>query len=57
MVSIIIPTYNYARFIDDCLKSVLAQTNTLWECIVVDNSSTDDTTKVCEKYLIDSRFK
>lgn len=58
LVSIIIPTYNRAHLIGETLDSVLAQTYTNWECIVVDDGSTDGTDKVlaayCEK---DTRFK
>ena len=53
LVSIIIPTYNRAHLIGETLDSVLAQTYTNWECIVVDDGSTDGTDKLiiayCEK--------
>ena len=56
LVSIIIPTYNHARFISKSLKSVINQTFENWEAIVVDNHSTDDTDKILNQY-IDSRIK
>lgn len=58
LVSIIIPTYNRAHLIGETLDSVIAQTYTNWECIVVDDGSTDNTQELlaiyCEK---DSRIQ
>lgn len=45
-VSIIIPAFNYGRFIARTIESVQAQTLTDWECLVVDDGSTDDTGEV-----------
>jgi glycosyltransferase involved in cell wall biosynthesis len=45
-VSVIVPTYNYGRFLPDALESLRAQTYSDWECIVVDDGSTDDTVEV-----------
>lgn len=51
LVSIIIPTYNRAHLIGETLESVLAQTYTNWECIVVDDGSTDDTDAILKSYI------
>lgn len=58
LVSIIIPTYNRAHLIGETLDSVLAQTYQNWECIVVDDGSTDETEALLESYIEkDSRFQ
>jgi len=58
LVSIIIPTYNRAHLIGETLDSVLAQTYENWECIIVDDGSTDHTDEVVGKYVKkDKRFK
>jgi glycosyltransferase involved in cell wall biosynthesis len=58
LVSIIIPTYNRAHLIDKTLDSVIAQTFVNWECIIVDDGSTDNTEGVIKAYVKkDSRFQ
>jgi len=58
LVSIIIPTYNRAHIIGETLNSVLAQTYENWECIVIDDGSTDGTAKLLESYIQkDYRFQ
>ena len=57
LISVIIPTYNRAHVLDATLKSIENQTYPFWECIVVDDGSTDDTAKVLKPYLEDARFK
>ncbi len=58
LVSIIIPTYNRAHLLGETLDSILDQTYQNWECIVVDDRSTDTSTATLEAYLKkDSRFQ
>ena len=57
IVSIIIPTYNYGRFLQDALASLRKQSMQQWECIVVDDCSTDQTEDVVKSFAAeDSRF-
>ena len=58
LVSIIIPTYNRAHIISETLDSVFAQTYSNWECIVVDDGSTDNTDAILASFIEkDSRFQ
>lgn len=57
LVSIIMPTYNCAKYISESIESVINQTIDNWELLIADDCSTDDTPAVVEKYLIDSRIK
>lgn len=58
MISIIIPTYNRAKLIPETLDSVLIQTYENWECIIVDDDSSDNTQKVVNGFMKkDSRFQ
>ena len=50
LVSIIIPCYNKAAFLAETLQSVFNQTYTNWECILVDDGSTDDTAVIAKNY-------
>jgi len=49
-VSIIIPAYNHENYISDCLDSVIKQTATDWECLVVNDGSTDNTKEIILSY-------
>jgi glycosyltransferase involved in cell wall biosynthesis len=58
LVSIIIPTYNRADLIGNTLDSILSQTYTNWECIVIDDGSIDNTNEVLKEFCErDSRFQ
>jgi glycosyltransferase involved in cell wall biosynthesis len=57
LVSVIIPAYNAARFIEATLDSVIAQTYTNLEIIIVDDGSTDNTRELIEPYLKDPRVR
>ncbi len=57
-VSIIVPCYNVSNYINKGLKSIFDQTYSNWECIVVNDGSTDNTINEIEKWTLkDSRFK
>jgi len=56
VVSIVIPTYNNAEFIDAALQSVINQTFTDWEAIIINNYSEDNTVELVKKYT-DPRIK
>ncbi len=57
LVSIIMPSYNTGRFIKETIESVLAQSYSAWELIIVDDCSTDDTDDVVMAFLTDSRIR
>ncbi len=50
LISIIIPTFNQGQFLDRALKSVINQTYTNWEVIIVDNHSSDNTSKIVKSF-------
>ncbi len=55
-VSVLIPTYNCAAYLNEAIQSVLDQTFHAFELIIVDNHSTDNTTEVVRMYLQDPRI-
>jgi len=58
MISVVIPCYNQAQYLPDTLNSILAQTYQDWECIMVDDESTDNTPDIARQYMAkDNRFK
>lgn len=57
-VSIVVPAYNVGRYLAETLDSLLAQTLTTWEAIIVNDGSTDDTLAIARRYAeLDSRFR
>lgn len=57
-VSIIIPCYNYGNFLKEAVNSVIEQTHSHWECLIIDDGSKDNTAEVAERLCkIDSRIK
>lgn len=58
LVSIIVPCYNQAQYLEEALQSVLNQTYGNWECIIVNDGSPDNTEEVANHWIAkDSRFK
>ena len=51
LVSIITPTYNSEKFINETIGSVLKQTYKNWELILIDDASTDDTLRIIKSYI------
>lgn len=56
VVSIIMPSYNTAKYIGESIESVQSQTYPYWELFIVDDCSTDNTDEIVEKYLCDKRI-
>lgn len=58
LVSIVVPVYNVEMFLSECLDSIMVQTYTNWECLIVDDGSKDSSGVICDEYASkDSRFK
>ncbi len=51
LISIVIPCYNVASYLEDCLESVLKQTYNRLEILLIDNNSDDDTIKIISSYV------
>ena len=51
LVSIIVTNYNYEKYIEECLNSILTQTYNKIECIIIDDKSTDSSIEVIKKFI------
>ncbi len=57
LLSVLIANYNNGRYLQEAIDSVLAQTYTNWEVVLVDDKSTDNSFEIYEKYREDGRFR
>ena len=57
LVTIIVPIYNVESYLKECLDSIQQQTYPHFECIMVNDGSTDSSVRIAEEYLSDSRFR
>ena len=48
--SIIIPVYNTSQYLKECIESILCQNDILFELLLIDDGSTDDSGKICNEY-------
>lgn len=55
LISIILPVYNVASYIGECISSVYRQNYTQWELILIDDGSTDGSSKLCDLYAQDNK--
>lgn len=57
-ISIIVPCYNQAEYLDECLQTVFDQSYQNWECIIVNDGSPDNTEDIAKKWIEkDARFQ
>jgi|GEM_PF-200849 len=58
LFSIIVPIYNAEKYLDECINSVIKQTYSNWELILIDDGSVDNSNSICNSFAkIDSRIK
>ncbi len=58
LISVIVPIYNMEKLMRKCLDSILAQTVKEYECLLIDDGSTDGSPAICDEYVAkDNRFK
>ena len=58
LISIIVPVYNTENYLGECIDSILAQTFTDWELLLINDGSPDNSSSICDLYAArDSRIK
>lgn len=56
-VTVIVPVYNVAEYLEECLNSILNQTYKNWKCILINDGSKDNSGEICKKFAhMDNRF-
>ena len=50
LIGVVIPAWGVEDYLDDCLRSLLAQTHTRWEAVVVDDGATDRTGEIADAW-------
>lgn len=56
-ISFIVPVYNQETYIVECIESLLKQTLSEIEILLVDNGSTDSSAQLCQQYTTDNRVR
>ena len=58
LISVIVPVYNVEKYLDKCIQSILGQTYSNIELLLIDDGSTDSSGAICDKYVTqDSRVR
>ena len=58
LISIIVPVYNVEKYVAECIESIIKQTYQNLEILLIDDGSTDNSGKICDKYAEkDKRIK
>lgn len=58
LISVIVPVYNVEKYLDKCIQSILGQTYSNIELLLIDDGSTDSSGAICDKYVMqDSRVR